>query len=460
MEAKTIGSFISALRRASGMTQKDLAERLNVSDKTVSRWERDDGAPDLSLIPVIAELFGVTCDELLRGERKTPSATTPEPMATEEPASAGQTAPPLSAKAEKQAQYLLQGTRVSFSIQSLIVTLLFLVAVVVAMIANSVFHRAYLGFLLSTVVILASHFWQAIAIILTNFATSADMLGDGMLSDTAHAEFRYWVHKVAMRNVAIGLLAFAFTLPLVLVVPDSHAGLSMSSWVGYGLLCALFASIPVGILLWFSRRRFLAHHGEALPQKLRTVVLFNHKKQLRIFSVTAGILCLTAILHLMISAGQNPRAFADTVVFDDIEAFCAFMEEDVSDEDDTRFPDAEEAPVFSYSNADGSSTTVINAFGLEEYFNKLGERITEEEALTRHIYDRDGNIVATYIARNESVSSISTGPEVTPITVYTTEAIQAAQVQLTLINAIFVVLYVLEALSAVAYYGITRKKEA
>lgn len=70
MEKKTIGSFIAALRKANGMTQKNLAERLNVSDKTVSRWERDDGAPDLAVIPVIAEIFGVTCDELLRGERK------------------------------------------------------------------------------------------------------------------------------------------------------------------------------------------------------------------------------------------------------------------------------------------------------------------------------------------------------------------------------------------------------
>ena len=72
MEKKTIGGFISALRKANGMTQKDLAERLNVSDKSVSRWENDEGAPDLSLIPVIAEIFGVTCDELLRGERKSP----------------------------------------------------------------------------------------------------------------------------------------------------------------------------------------------------------------------------------------------------------------------------------------------------------------------------------------------------------------------------------------------------
>lgn len=57
MEKKTIGGFIAALRKANGMTQKDLAERLNVSDKTVSRWERDDGAPDLAAIPLKARCF-------------------------------------------------------------------------------------------------------------------------------------------------------------------------------------------------------------------------------------------------------------------------------------------------------------------------------------------------------------------------------------------------------------------
>ena len=53
------------------MTQRDLTDKLNVSDKTVSRWERDINAPDLSLLPIIADLFDVTCDELLRGERVT-----------------------------------------------------------------------------------------------------------------------------------------------------------------------------------------------------------------------------------------------------------------------------------------------------------------------------------------------------------------------------------------------------
>lgn len=69
MEKKTIGKFIAVLRKANGLTQADLAEKLFVSDKTVSRWERDESTPDLELIPVIADLFGVTTDEILRGER-------------------------------------------------------------------------------------------------------------------------------------------------------------------------------------------------------------------------------------------------------------------------------------------------------------------------------------------------------------------------------------------------------
>ena len=74
MEKKTIGSFIAVLRKANGLTQKQLAQMLQVTDKTVSRWERDENLPDLTLIPVIAEIFGITSDELLRGERKSPNA--------------------------------------------------------------------------------------------------------------------------------------------------------------------------------------------------------------------------------------------------------------------------------------------------------------------------------------------------------------------------------------------------
>ena len=71
MEKKTIGQFIAVLRKANGMTQQELADKLNVSNKAVSRWERDESAPDITLIPALAEILGVTCDELLKGDRIT-----------------------------------------------------------------------------------------------------------------------------------------------------------------------------------------------------------------------------------------------------------------------------------------------------------------------------------------------------------------------------------------------------
>lgn len=81
MEKQTIGQFLSALRRSNGYTQQDVAEKLGVSNKTISSWERDASAPDISIIPAIAELYGVTCDEILRAKRApnpTPSETKSE----------------------------------------------------------------------------------------------------------------------------------------------------------------------------------------------------------------------------------------------------------------------------------------------------------------------------------------------------------------------------------------------
>ena len=73
MTNKSIGNFLSELRKEKGLTQKEVADFLNVSDKTVSHWECDKYSPDISVIPILAEFFGVTCDEILRGEKKLPS---------------------------------------------------------------------------------------------------------------------------------------------------------------------------------------------------------------------------------------------------------------------------------------------------------------------------------------------------------------------------------------------------
>lgn len=65
-----IAANISELRKTAGMTQNDLAEKLNYSDKAVSKWERGESIPDISVLKSIADLFGVTVDYLLTSEHK------------------------------------------------------------------------------------------------------------------------------------------------------------------------------------------------------------------------------------------------------------------------------------------------------------------------------------------------------------------------------------------------------
>ena len=68
MANKSMGEIISTLRRENGMTQKDLANMLNITDKAVSKWERDIACPDTQTIPKLAEILGISVDELLNAK--------------------------------------------------------------------------------------------------------------------------------------------------------------------------------------------------------------------------------------------------------------------------------------------------------------------------------------------------------------------------------------------------------
>ena len=67
MTNMTTGEIISTCRKDKGMTQKDLAELLNVTDKAVSKWERNLSYPDTGLLPRLAEILGVSVETLLGG---------------------------------------------------------------------------------------------------------------------------------------------------------------------------------------------------------------------------------------------------------------------------------------------------------------------------------------------------------------------------------------------------------
>jgi len=66
---QTIGKFLATLRKAKGLTQEEVAEKLNISNKTLSSWETDRTTPDAFTLPAIADLYDVTVDEILRGEK-------------------------------------------------------------------------------------------------------------------------------------------------------------------------------------------------------------------------------------------------------------------------------------------------------------------------------------------------------------------------------------------------------
>ena len=68
MDSRSIGALIRAVRREKGMTQRELGEVLHVSDRAVSKWERDRGCPDISLLPSLSNVLGVDLERMLSGD--------------------------------------------------------------------------------------------------------------------------------------------------------------------------------------------------------------------------------------------------------------------------------------------------------------------------------------------------------------------------------------------------------
>lgn len=86
MDNVQTGKLIAELRKEKGLTQQQLADLLNLSNKTISKWESGMGSPDISNLPPLADALGVSVDELLRGKRSVPETLSNSvPPAAERP---------------------------------------------------------------------------------------------------------------------------------------------------------------------------------------------------------------------------------------------------------------------------------------------------------------------------------------------------------------------------------------
>lgn len=279
MAKHSIGEFIAILRKAGGMTQRDLADKLNVSDKTVSRWERDETAPDISLLPVIADLFGITTDELLRGERIA------ETVRNEE-------AEKVQARSEDSVKRLLRRSKNQLMMTIFIALGVALMGVVAAMAINYAANRSGLAFFVGLVLFISALVLQVVTAISTLNANPEDAHFQAVYT------FRYEAVRLVYLGISLVLILIASTLPLFANPYSYHTGLMLSSWFPWGLLCAavmfwICYALYNKVMQAFYRKGILKnlHVHQALPTKIKagfamaaalvllvTAVAYNHQR--------------------------------------------------------------------------------------------------------------------------------------------------------------------------------------
>lgn len=383
MEKKTIGQFIAVLRKANGMTQKDLAEKLNVSDKAVSRWERDECAPDLSLIPVIAEIFQVTTDELLRGERKNVEQTQNAEASEEK----------ISVKSEKQVERILAKSKTGMTIGSIVSIGIAVVGLLVALLCNFAFLKSYLGFFIGCVFFLGA---GACLVIFHLLALASIQGGEIEGMEQEFAKTKQFFTSTTLKTSFGIFLIFVATLPFA-VSGNSHWGLTASSWFGEALVYELLALIPCGIFYLIFRSRTVRANYVFMSEREKAVYDNNkalRKKLCKRVGPFAAILLVLSIITLAL-----PRELFITskpTVITSVEEFKELMEK----------------PIRIYET--GSNAVIIENFEPTDvpYQTSTGVMVypnTKVDAVYDYYYEEykiknaDGITVDTFLWKNTSI---------------------------------------------------------
>ena len=423
MEAKTMGSFLAALRKAAGMTQRELAEQLHVSDKAVSRWERDECAPDLALIPVIAEIFSVTCDELLRGGRDR----------------GDQTGDP--AKADKQRQWILRKTRSKFISHTLLALLGPALGAVAAAGAVLGFLRAVLGFWLGAAGCLVG---AVVQLVLWNGVVLS--LSDDRAGDEA-ALCRYELLRRTEGALLICAGVLAALLPL-----NGYTSLTML-YLFQGQLPTPYwpqaaaaggGTVLLGLLLCRALNPILARRAPvSLPPETAKETVRRVRAQSRVAWTLAAALSATALVHGAVTLVWPTAALVHGAVYDTADDFRAVMS--------TNLP----APEEDFTNQELMALT-------QQLSENQSIQFQSEEGRGQ-IRNRDQETVISYSRLNQSVVFLrytpQDGDQFPAVEVVTYADARSALDRSALRQTCFLALYVLEAAAALVW-ALCRRRAA
>ncbi len=377
MDKKSIGSFICALRKANGLTQQDLADRLHVSNKTVSRWERDESSPELALIPVIAELFGVTSDELLRGERiqSTGSET--------------------SAKSKKQIAYLIKSSMAKYQMNTLLSIFLSLTGFLLMLTFGYGLRAPVIGLALAFVLIFAS-------VLLQSGFLSRVRLSLGGVETTAFVAaplYRSW--SLFFWVCCLNIFVCMGIWPFIQRYQGIDEIISRNSWF---LLLPLYFLLALFICLALS---FLAPKFIAQMERFGDAYICAQRRNTRL-RLICSVLCFFALLGGFLVQSLPSKDIADIA---DGQTFASFEE----------FKQYAQTPVSVKDDGSGSLVEITDPATGEV----LNYRKEDEKTWTKVLLEDAAGNRYSYIARNKSIAAVYNNDDMTSIIAYT-HADQAA----------------------------------
>lgn len=434
MEKKTIGKFISILRRANGMTQKELGEKLYVSDKTVSRWERDECTPELSLIPAIAEIFGITTDELLRGERNSGKAGDGHED--------DNLIAKRRAKSEKQFRTMLYNRQLRHRNQSLISMGISVAGLIGAMICNLGFTKGLIGFCVTLIFLLAGVICQLCF-------TSGAMIRRDEEDDSYDEDIRKantvmvgMTKKVMIGNVVL----LAFVMPLAVFSPGAYSGLDFGTWVIFGIVFVLIALVAVGVLdiLWL-KGKLIRQENLYYEEKEAEWNRLDRRLLKRLLVISLAIILVLCPVYEYLKSYEAELHFAKAEVFDNYADFMEYMELHADDERSDSASAMEPSDGIASFDQEEVSAPNIDSYEREQ------------------ILDVNGNVVCEYIINPDFVWLVQLTPNESgghglPVKVYTRAAMMEAYSTLAKLRVAVLGLMVLDVVICAGVYVVCAKR--
>lgn len=300
MEKHTMGALMAALRKSKGMTQQDVAEKIGISNKTVSKWECDDGYPDITMLPVIAEIFGITVDELLKGE-----------IRNEEKAEKAFS----YEKGIKQIEFMLASSYMKFKSFSVIAVGLSAFSTIIGFIMQNIFNVYLLEETAALIALGVSLIFAAAGIVIEWYA--ANKLTFSFSSDDARkCESRLISYLKSARNYIALILCFA------LIGAFTGIASYISAYYDEDYFTAILVSIALAVLVSLILFVLIGNKlmGCISNDEIKKKTDYDKKTAKRL---VIGVLCVMTATGVLVNVALN-IATTHSYVFENKETYKAF----------------------------------------------------------------------------------------------------------------------------------------